>query len=159
MLRVVNLFVLGILAGAMFEEYFFFSVILAELPPDTWAGLHARFGIVHPFTVIPLAALTTITLGVVAVRERRAPPPLARRTWAGVIAAVLILLLTAVVMMPMNFAIESWATAGIPDDAALLRSRWSLFQGVRALLSVAAFAVLLAAVPRVPTAQYGEGAR
>ncbi|MDQ3033137.1 MAG: DUF1772 domain-containing protein [Myxococcota bacterium] len=139
--RGVNLFLVGLLAGAMFLEYFIVAVLLAELPAAQWVGLHARFALIHPFTIIPLAVLATVSLVVVFVVERGADWV----TRGAAVFFVAIVVLTAGVMMPVNDAIVGWTIDGIPDDWSSARDRWNVYQAIRASLSIVGFALLVTA--------------
>jgi hypothetical protein len=143
--RAVATFLIGLLAGAMIEEYLLLRFILADLPGDDWVTLHARFADVHPFTVIPAAVLGTTAILATFFVERDTRSPRAIATWVAVGVAMAIGLLTSLVMMPLNDAIQSWATSGVPDTWTETRDLWTQLQAVRASLSAVGFAALVVA--------------
>ena len=136
-------FGVGLLAGMMVEEYFFFSTIVADAPADVWVRLHSNFRLLHPYTVIPLAVAVVGVLGVIAWRERKAAPPRRGLALATALTGVGIGVLTLGVMMPLNELIFGWLSSGAPADWGAARDRWQLLQGVRAGLTTAGFALHL----------------
>ena len=144
--RTYATYALGIVTGAMLEEYALLKVVLADLPANEWAQVHAKFGDLHPYTVVPLAGSGTLALFVAIALERDFRSR--RAMWSGMAAVVglAIGVLTMAIMFPMNAAIAELARSGVPDAFADLRDRWTTLQGVRALLaSVAFFGLVLAA--------------
>jgi uncharacterized membrane protein len=144
-IRIINLLLVGILAGAMFEEYFFLKVILAELPKEQWTRLHARFGILHPYTIIPIATLSTLSLVFILIMERKINSGGKHLTWWAALLFLAIILITAVIMMPLNFTIVNWKANGIPDNWIDIRDKWTMYQGIRTLLSITGFLILIVA--------------
>jgi hypothetical protein len=143
--RAVATFLIGLLAGAMAEEYLLLRYVLEGLPGETWVALHARFADVHPYTVIPTAVLGMTALLATFFVESDTRSPRAIATWVAVGVAVGVGLLTSLVMMPLNDVIQQWAVSGVPDTWMETREQWIELQGVRALLSVVGFAALVVA--------------
>lgn len=85
-----------------------------------------------------LAALVALATGWPQVRARRL-------TLAAVVCLLLGLAVTVVVHFPINAEISTWSAAAPPAGWESLRDRWSTAHVVRTVLSVAAFALLLAA--------------
>jgi hypothetical protein len=136
---------IGLLAGAMAEEYLLLRVVLRELPGDAWVGVHARFADVHPYTVIPTAVLGSAAIIASLVVERDARSRRALATWGAVAVALAVFALTSLVMMPLNDVIQEWTTTGVPEAWRQMRDSWTRLQGLRAALSIAGFAALVAA--------------
>ena len=137
--RTYATYALGIVTGAMVEEYALFKFILMGLPAEHWAHVHSKFGALHPYTIIPLASTGTLALFVTIALEREFRSR--RAMWSSMAAAlgVAIGLLTIAVMFPMNEAIAEVARSGVPDTWTDLRDRWTTLQGARALLASLAF--------------------
>lgn len=146
LLRIFNLFLVGLLAGAMMEEYFIVKIAMAELSKEQWGIVHARFGRFHPFTIIPIAALSTLSIIFILMLERKINSPGKRVTWIAAGLFAIIIILTGSFMMPLNFAIEGWETTGIPDNWKIVRDDWIFYQGWRTLLSVSGFLLLIIAL-------------
>ncbi len=144
--RIINLLLVGILAGAMFEEYFFLKVIMGELPKEQWASIHAGFGEFHPYTIIPIAALSILSLIFILILEKKINSPGKQFTWWASYFFLAIILLTSIIMMPLNFTIANWSSAGIPDNWTEVREKWTMYQGIRAILSIIGFLLLLIAL-------------
>lgn len=147
-LRIFNLLLVGILAGAMFEEYFFLKIIMAELPKEQWTSIHAGFGVFHPYTIIPIAALSTLSLIFILILEKKINSPGKQFTWWASYIFLAIILLTSIIMMPLNFTIVNWSTTGIPANWTDVRENWTMYQGIRAILSVIGFLLLLIALKK-----------
>jgi hypothetical protein len=74
------LLAIGLLSGAMVEEYFFLDVILRGFPAEQWLLAHARFGALHPYTVIPTAAVGMLLIFLTFVLDRDVRSPRALGT-------------------------------------------------------------------------------
>ena len=93
--------------------------------------------------VLGSAALVVLALAVFLVRA----VPLA--FVLSLTALVLFLgdmLVTILVHVPINGKVQSWQPDAPPAEWALLRDRWERFHGLRALLTVAGFALFAASV-------------
>jgi hypothetical protein len=143
--RAVATFLIGLLAGAMAEEYLLLRYVLEGLPGETWVALHASFADVHPYTVIPTAVLGTTALLATFFVERETRSPRAIATWVAVAVAMAVGLLTSLVMMPLNDAIQAWSDSGVPETWMETRDLWTQLQAVRASLSAVGFAALVVA--------------
>lgn len=127
------------------------KVVFEDLNGELFAGLHAKFAHVHPYTIIPLAVLAVGSLALVFVVERDLRSTRSKWTWAAAALAVGILVVTGAVLVPSNLAIQEWTTAGVPHDWQAVKDQWTFMQGVRTLFNVAAFLCLCVAV-RLPGA-------
>lgn len=100
--RMVALSCIGLLAGAMFEEYFVLARVLTHLRGADWANAHAAFGTFHPWTIIPLAIAGTVAICVAAALER---PRFGIRwvlTWLVAAIGASVGVLTMAVMFPLR---------------------------------------------------------
>jgi hypothetical protein len=155
-LRASATLLIGILAGAMAEEYLLLRVVLSDLPGEAWVGVHAKLADVHPYTVVPAAVLGSVFVMLTPFVERDTRSRRALATWVAVSIAVSIGMLTSLVMMPLNEVIQEWATAGVPAQWHQTRDTWSRLQGLRAALSIVGFTALVVATqlsgapPRAP---------
>jgi hypothetical protein len=116
--RVGAILLIGLLSGAMVEEYIFHHVIVRDFAAEQWLQAHARFADVHPFTVIPAAIVGVLLIFLTFVVDRDIRSPRALATWGAAIIGVVIAALTAGVMMPMNDEIAAAATGGRPPNWA-----------------------------------------
>jgi uncharacterized membrane protein len=141
--RIVAILLIGLLSGAMIEEYFFLRVILRDFPADLWLLAHARFGELHPYTVIPTALLGMLFIGLTFIIDRDVRSPRAAATWVAGIIGLVIGGITALVMMPLNESIAGWAVTGPPANWLQVQERWIRLQRVRAVLSTLGFFFLI----------------
>lgn len=137
--RIVALCCIGLLSGAMLEEYFVLQRVLARLDGPAWAQAHAAFATFHPWSVVPLAVLGTIAIFVAAALERPRSSARSVLTWIVAATGAAVGVLTMAVMFPLNEIILRWTQEGVPADWQEVRDRWIGLQGLRALLSVAGF--------------------
>jgi hypothetical protein len=144
LIRAIAVGCIGILSGAMAEEYFVLRRVLANLDGAQWGAAHAAFGSFHPFTIIPLAIVGTLAVFATAALERPRRSTRAMLTWVVAAAAAAVGILTMAVMFPLNHEIEAWASRGTPADWQLVRDRWISLQALRASLSVGGFLLLVA---------------
>lgn len=145
LVRALSVTLIGLLAGAMLEEYFVISRVLAHLSGDQFARAHAQFGTFHPFTVIPLALVGGLATVLVPVLDRQQNSVAKVLSWLGVATAAVCAVVTMAVMFPMNGEIVTWAEKGAPSDWAEIRDRWAFWQAVRAIFSVSGFAAIAGA--------------
>lgn len=140
----------GFLAGAMFEEFLIGWLAFPTLDGLTFARSHASWRHTHPFTIVPMAVVTTLGLIVLMVVERGSATTSRKLLWLATLGAVSTGVVTLGFMLSLNEQIFAWAeSAVLPPDWADIRDRWSRLQGLRALFSGGAFiALLLAATKR-----------
>ena len=143
--RLLALGCIGLLSGAMLEEYFVLRYVLAHLDGAQWGRAHAAFGTFHPWTIIPLAVIGTVALFVIAAREKPRASTRGRLNWAVAGIGALVGGPTVGVMFPLNLDIEGWARTGLPADWQAVRDRWIGLQALRAVLSVSGFFLLVVA--------------
>jgi uncharacterized membrane protein len=102
------------------------------------------FAMIHR-TLIPVAATGMLLVFLTFPVERDARSPRAMATWAAAAIGLVIGGLTVFVMMPLNDAIREWARSGPPPSWIETRQEWVALQGLRAILSTAAFLALVVA--------------
>src|SRR5688572_1678190 len=112
--RCINLFLSGVLIGAMFEEYLLLKIVLKDLSLESWVATHANFGLVHPYTIIPIAIGSTLALVLTLVWEKDLRSIRGKLTLVALAFVVAIAILTAFVMLPANDEIQAWASHGVP---------------------------------------------
>lgn len=139
-IRSVALLATGLLAGAM--SYGAVNVVPAfrAVPLDVRLTFHTALMRMNGPVIQTVMALAFLGSVLLAVTHRGRP------AWIAGAAAALILvsfLVTRFGNVPINADIKVWAaTAPPPDHAAILR-RWEIFNVVRTVAAVAAFALLL----------------
>jgi len=141
--RIVAILLIGLLSGAMVGEYFFLRVILRDFPAALWILAHARFGELHPCTVIPTAVLGMIFIGLTFIVDRDARSARAVATWIAGFIGLTVGGITAIVMMPLNESIAGWAMTGPPANWLEVQERWIGLQSVHAVLSTLGFLFLI----------------
>lgn len=139
------LVVVGFTAGAEFGSWAFVHPVLRRLPAEhhlaVEQGLLRTFGRVMP-VLMPLSAALAVAYAV-AGPGLRASHGLLR--WSAAAALAFSVVTTLVVNVPINRATGRMRAGAPPADWARVRGRWERFQGVRAWLLVAGFALLCAA--------------
>jgi hypothetical protein len=145
MSRIVAVICIGLVSGAMAEEYFVLRLVLEGLEAGQWGQAQAAFGHFHPWTVIPLAIVGTIAVFTAAVLERPRNSSRAVLTWivAGISATIGVL--TIGVMFPLNQGIEQWVHTGVPENWQEIRERWIALQALRAALAILGYIPLVIA--------------
>jgi uncharacterized membrane protein len=139
-LRSLALLAAGLLAGAM--GYGALNVVQAfrAVPLDVRLTFHTALMRMNGPVIQTVMALAFVTSVAIAVTDRGRP------RWLAAAAAALVLvsfLVTRFGNVPINADIKVWAaTVPPPDHAAILR-RWEIFNVVRTVAAVAAFALLL----------------
>lgn len=149
--RMVAVISIGLLSGAMFEEYFVLRHAFAGLDGQGWGKAQAAFGIFHPWTIIPLAIVGTLSVFVAAALERPRKSARALITWGAAGISLVIGALTVLVMLPLNHEIEQWMQTGVPQNWTDIRDRWTSLQALRATLAVLGY-IPLAIASHLPAA-------
>ena len=131
----------GILAGMVLGIWLIEATIggAAEL----WIGFHQA--IRGPYTLVtpPLGALVLIASVVSFVASRHSVTD-RRLLVAAVICLALGMVLTVAVHFPLNAEIDTWAPVAPPANWDQVHDRWLLAHGVRSVLALAAFLLLVA---------------
>ncbi|MBA3901558.1 MAG: DUF1772 domain-containing protein [Bacteroidetes bacterium] len=144
--RILNLVLVGVLAGTMLEEYFIVKIVFSSLATPQWGELHAKFGVFHLPVIIPIAALATVSLVILLISERKLKTLSLKFTWIAVPFFLAIIIITAVFMMPLNFIISEWQANGIPADAEYIKIKWLWLHGARTIFSIIGFIILTIAL-------------
>ena len=140
-LGLVVLVLTGLTAGAEFGSYAFVHPVIRRLPSGQMIafeqGLLHTFGRAFP-VLMPLSGLALIFYA--GWGGGQGGPAVWR--WLAVVAWATATLTTVVVNVPINAATGKWDPDNPPEGWQRLRRRWELFQAVRAILLLAAFALL-----------------
>ncbi|CAN5862556.1 MAG: DUF1772 domain-containing protein [Gemmatimonadetes bacterium] len=141
--RMLAILLIGLVSGALIEEYFFLDVILRGFPAEQWLLAHSRFAMLHPYSLIPAAVLGLLLIFLTFAVDRDIRSPRAIATWGAAAAGVVIGGITALIMMPMNNEIAGWVTTGPPPNLTEVQEEWIRLQAVRAVLSTTGFLLLI----------------
>jgi hypothetical protein len=156
-LRVVTLLLVGLLTGAVCIDWLL-NVVIAD--SALYTGFKQREIPVLTATLVPLGVLTT-GLGLLqAYLDRRRRPGL-WLTLAGVAGLLSMGLVTRLMLFPLNDQILSWSAQAPPADWSNVREQWNRAHGLRTVVGVASFALLLlgALVPEQRRAEVARDAK
>lgn len=130
----------GLLAGAFGYGALGVAPAFREVPLELRLSFHAELmrtnSVVTQFAMV---ATVVASLAVAVLSRRRA------RLLAGAACALVVasLLITRLGNVPVNGRIRDWVLVGPPPDHAEQLSRWEMFNNLRTLSALAAFALLL----------------
>lgn len=143
--RLTGLLASGILAGAVLAIW----LLDVELGRSATLFTQYRQATTGPLTraLPPLGGLALLAAVASGVLGRGRARLLALSAAACLLTGLIV---TVVVHFPINNAILAWSPAAPPVDWQQVRDRWQLAHAARTLLSVAAFVLLAAGVPRRP---------
>ncbi|WKV72865.1 DUF1772 domain-containing protein [Streptomyces sp. PCS3-D2] len=137
----------GLLAGAFGYGAANLVPTFNAVPLDMRLSFHAELMKMNGITMQAAMAVSTLSsLALAALTRGRA------RLIAGT-AGLLTLasfLITRFGNVPINGRIKEWAHTSAPVDHTEILRRWELFNNLRTLTAVAAFALLIALSPRQP---------
>jgi hypothetical protein len=144
--RVAALILTGLVAGSVFAVLRGYD--LAQYSPATFLEVHQ--GAVRGLNaLLPILGIVSIGLVVaLAVIERRN-----RRTLILLVLAALLAtsgIVTRLGNQPINDLVMSWTVDTFPADWEAIRDSWRGFHLVRVITSIAAFAILSAALVTTP---------
>ena len=145
--RVAALILTGLVAGSVFAVLRGYD--LAQYSPAAFLEVHQ--GAVRGLNaLLPILGIVSIGLVVaLAVIERRN-----RRTLILLVLAALLLATSGIVTrlgnQPINDLVMSWTVDTFPADWEAIRDSWRGFHLVRVITSIAAFAILSAALVTTP---------
>jgi len=147
-LRFINLFLFGILAGVLFDFWFFIAPALATLPArsfvETTQALDNRYFVPVPMIYQALLVVTTLVL-LLTIREWRTP------VWgllaASMVFAVAGTISTLMYNVPINIeVITTWNMDSPPATWAQTRDIWDAANTFRCAMFCLGFALQLVAV-------------
>jgi len=145
--RVASLVITGLVTGSVFGIWRGYD--LAQYSPSGFLEVHQ--GAVRGLnTLLPVLGLVAVALAVaLAISLRRD-----RRTLILLIAAALLLAASGLVTrfgnQPINDLVMGWTVDTLPPDWEAIRDSWRSFHLVRAVTSIAALAMLSAALVGAP---------
>jgi uncharacterized membrane protein len=140
----VTLMLFSLVVGIFWGTWFSLSRSMVSLTTPTFLEVgHTMIGnLGGPMSVLmPSAVLSGIIVCTVLFRRGH--------TRSGALALVSMLLLlsamaiTLTVNVPIDRRIQTWTTGTVPSDWMATRDRWEYYHGLRTLISVLAFALLL----------------
>jgi len=144
-LEVLALIVVGWVAGAESGSWACVQPLVPRLSYEHQValekGLLRTFGRVMP-VLMPLGA---ILLGVLVVASRDAPPIV---FWLRVVAVAFVaitIVTTLTINVPINVRTGRWEPSHDEREWTAMRARWRGFQGLRAVLLVVAFGLMVVA--------------
>jgi hypothetical protein len=113
---------------------------------ELWTRYHQAIRGSYTLAVPPLGALTLVaSVGMLLAPRGSLPLPHRRLVLAAISCLVLGMIITVGVHFPLNATIDTWPPATPPADWEQVRDRWLLAHGVRSVLSLAAFVLLVMA--------------
>ena len=141
--RVASLVVTGLLAGSVFAVWRGYD--LAQYTPGAFIEVHQ--GAVRGLnTLLPglgLAAIVLVAVQAVQLRRERSPLLLLIAAALCLVAAGLV---TRLGNQPINELVMGWSAATLPADWEAIRDNWRNLHLVRVVCSIAALAMLSAAI-------------
>ncbi len=145
-LEICSAVVIGWVAGAETGSWSSVQPLIGRLPYEQQIsieqGMLRTFGRIMPI-LMPLSAVLAVAQ---AIDSRGGHDG---ALWLRIIAAVCVgaaTITTVIVNVPINVRTGRWQPTSEYDEWARMRRRWHVFQGVRSVLFVAAFVMLVSAL-------------
>lgn len=141
--RVASLVVTGLLAGSVFAVWRGYD--LAQYSPGAFIEVHqgAVRGLNNLLPALGLAAIVLVAVQAVQLRRERGPLLLLIAAALCLVAAGLV---TRLGNQPINELVMGWSAATLPADWEAIRDNWRNLHLVRVVCSIAALAMLSAAI-------------
>jgi uncharacterized membrane protein len=133
----------GLLAGLLFEFWFFTAPALATLPAPAFIqvtqAIDRQFLVPIPFLYIAVIVTGLIVLLLLLIVRQRTPALLALAAVA-VVASVLATVSTLLINVPINVeVINHWSAQNPPAHWAAVRDRWDQANAFRTAMVILAF--------------------
>lgn len=139
-IRVLNVFVAALLAGAMF------GITMGYNPAALSSGayLEQQQNVIRSLNVLmPVMGLITIILTIIASYYQRK----SKSVFIALLIASILLVISAVITrfgnQPINATVMTWSKADIPTNWTELRDKWWMLHIVRTFCSVAALLLII----------------
>jgi uncharacterized membrane protein len=155
-LEVTLIVLVGWIAGAELGSWCCVQPVVAKLPYEHYVGVERAmlrtFGRLMP-VLMPLSGIVAV---VFMILSRAEAGPTRWLRLAAVVCIAITVITTLTVNVPINNRTSGWSLNNDPAEWQEMRRRWHIFQGVRGVLYLAAFALLVSgAVASRMTAESG----
>ncbi|MFI5774550.1 anthrone oxygenase family protein [Streptomyces sp. NPDC051658] len=148
LLRGLALLATGLLAGAFGYGAANLVPTFNAVPLDTRLSFHAELMKMNGITMQAAMAVSTLSSLTLAALTRGRARLIAGTAGLLTFASFLI---TRLGNVPINGRIKEWALTSAPADHAEILRRWELFNNLRTLTALTAFALLIILALRQPT--------
>jgi uncharacterized membrane protein len=153
-LRVVNVFLVGLLAGVLVGVLMVETALL-DVPASVYTAVQKpKHAIFEPIALV--YALTVVFgITILAMSRGQFRTTAFAFTAAGMLCLIASIVTTLLVNVPINAEImNTWSVESPPADWAQVRDRWNLFHTIRTGLNVVAFLFLLLAATASRTSEH-----
>lgn len=143
-IRFVQLFTTGLLAGLLFGDRIGVTPIRRKLPAASFVlfqqELHLTFGMVMP-VLLGVGLLSGLISLLLLRRERKTV--LFTFTAVATLCVLAVIVMTRLVNVPINEALMTWSTTAPPENVMQLWAPWEKIHTIRTVVSLIGFACLV----------------
>jgi uncharacterized membrane protein len=141
MLDTVALLLVMLVTGVFWGTWFTLTRSLDEFPPDNFIRIGKTIidNVAWPMRILMPTTLLSLLLLCGITKKSKFPFYFFATSF---IFMAITLVITVAVEVPIDNQIKTWTTETLPDDWAMLRTRWSKFHTLRTFTSILSFVSL-----------------
>ena len=144
-LRIVSLFLLGIVTGRLVDVWFVVTFAQNDLQAEEWVREHNMLDLSHGLNMPVLGGLTILTKSSLFWVERDWRSRRALLTWVALGFGVATMVIVLVWSFPLSMQIKTWAGSPIPVNWSDVRHLFLVTHTLKTICSLLSFAILLLA--------------